>query len=126
MVSCWRFYDSGKRTLCSSTKTFVASALASRLPDGNLQRSLVHHGDVVIVFPPEVGELAVLAGIVALVFQCRATDTPVKGVADEPREFEGGRVVVESLRPDVGDAVALALHTSEIGLISHIHAQAVG
>ena len=92
MVSCWRFYDSGKRTLCSSTKTFVASALASRLPDGNLQRSLVHHGDVVIVFPPEVGELAVLAGIVALVFQCRATDTPVKGVADEPREFEGGRV----------------------------------
>ena len=91
MVSCWRFYDSGKRTLCSSTKTFVASALASRLPDGNLQRSLVHHGDVVIVFPPEVGELAVLAGIVALVFQCRATDTPVKGVADEPREFEGGR-----------------------------------
>lgn len=121
-----RFYDSGKRTLCSSTKTFVASALASRLPDGNLQRSLVHHGDVVIVFPPEVGELAVLAGIVALVLQRRATDTPVKGVADEPREFEGGRVVVESLRPDVGDAVALALHTSEIGLISHIHAQAVG
>ena len=126
MVSCWRFYDSGKRTLCSSTKTFVASALASRLPDGNLQRSLVHHGDVVIVFPPEVGELAVLAGIVALVFQCRATDTPVKGVADEPREFEGCRVVVESLRPDVGDAVALALHTPEIGLIGHIHAQAVG
>ena len=121
-----RFYDSGKRTLCSSTKTFVASALVSPLPDGNLQHSLVHHGDVVIVFPSEVGELAVPAGIVALVFQRRATDTPVKGVADEPREFEGGRVVVESLRPDVGDAVALALHTSEIGLISHIHAQAVG
>lgn len=126
MVSCWRFYDSGKRTLCSSTKTFVASALASRLPDGNLQRSLVHHGDVVIVFPPEVGELAVLAGIVALVFQCRATDTPVKGVADEPREFEGSSIVVEALRPDVGDAVTLALHTAEIGFIGHIHAQAVG
>lgn len=121
-----RFYDSGKRTLCSSTKTFVASALASRLPDGNLQRSLVHHGDVVIVFPPEVGELAVLAGIVALVLQRRATDTPVKGVADEPREFKGCGIVVQALRPDVGDAVALALHTSEIGLISHIHAQAVG
>ena len=104
----------------------MASALASPLPDGDLQCRLVYHGDLVIVFLTEVGELAVLAGIVALVFQCRATDTPVKGVADEPREFEGGRVVVESLRPDIGDAVALALHTPEIGLIGNIHAQAVG